>query len=99
MARSGRLVKGACTFQEVRLEVNIEDVATESLDRVVEGQDVDALAVFDIQALMYVNEVTQLDAQVVASDLVHLDLALFDIVRAQANEHCVSPLLSPVWNR
>ena len=70
------------TFQEVGLEVYIENVATEAFDRVVERQDVDALAVFDVQALVYVDEITQLDAQVVASNLVHLNLALLHIVRA-----------------
>ena len=70
------------TLKEVGLEVDVEDVAAQTLDRIVEREDVDALAVLDIQALVYVNEIAQLNAQVVASNLVHLDLALLHIVRA-----------------
>ena len=84
------------TLKEVGLEVNVEDVAAETLDRVVEWQNVDTFSVFDIKALVDMYEVTELDAKVVTRDLVHLDLALLDVVRAQADEDSVSPLLSPV---
>ena len=84
------------TLQEVRLEIDIKNVAAETLNGVVEGQDVDAFAVLDVQALMYVHQIAELDAKVVARDLVHLNLALFDVIRAQADENRVSPLLSPV---
>ena len=84
------------TFEEVRFEINIEEVTAETLDGVVEGQDVDALAVLDIEALVHVNEIAKLDAQVVARDLVHLYPALLDIVGAQADQDSVAPLLATI---
>ena len=36
------------TFEEVRLEVYIKDIATETLDGVIEGKNVYTLAVLDI---------------------------------------------------
>lgn len=44
---------------------------------------------------MYVYEITELDTQVVTGDLVHLDLALLDVVGAQTDENGISPLLTP----
>ena len=83
------------TFEEVRFEVHVEDVAAQALNRVIEGQDVNALAVLDVGALVNVDEVSELDTQVVASDLVHLNLALLDVIRAQTDEDGISPLLAP----
>ena len=54
-----------------------------------------ALAVLDVQALVHVDKVTELHSQVVASNFVHLDLAFLDVIGGQANENCISPLLSP----
>ena len=81
------------TLKEVWLEVDVENVAAETLDRVVEWQDMYALSVLDVEALMNMNKVSELDTQVVTGDLVHLDLALLDVIRAQADENSVSPLL------
>ena len=86
------------TFEEVGLEVNIEDVTAETLDGVVEGKDVYALAVLDVQARVHVDHVAKLDTEVVTGDLVHLDFALLDIVRAQADEHSIVPLLAAAHN-
>lgn len=36
------------TFQEIRLKVNIENIATETLNGVVKGQDMDSFAVLDV---------------------------------------------------
>lgn len=83
------------TLEEVRLEVHVEDVAAEALDGVVERQNVHTLSVLDVQALMYVYEITELDTQVVTGDFVHLDLALLDVVGAQTDENGISPLLTP----
>lgn len=91
-----RSVSRKSTFEEVWLEVNIEDVATEALNGVIEGQDMYAFAVLDVRALVDVDEIAKLHAKVVTRNLVHLDLALLDIVRAQANEDSVSPLLTPI---
>ena len=45
---------------------------------------------------MYVDEISQFDAQIVTGNLVYLDLALFDIIRAQADQDGISPLLTTV---
>ena len=82
------------TLEEVWLEVNIEDVAAETFNRVVEGKDVDTLSVFDIKALMYVYEIAELDPQVVAGDLVHLYASLFNIIRAETDKDCIAPLFT-----
>jgi hypothetical protein len=82
------------TLKEVRLEVDLEQVPAEALDRVVEGEDVHALAVLDVVALVDVHKVAELDADVVARDLVELDLALLDGVVGEHDQHRVAPLLA-----
>jgi hypothetical protein len=62
------LADGTVRLEEVGLEEDVEDVARETLDRVVEGEDVDALAVLDVVARVDGAEVAELDAQVVARD-------------------------------
>lgn len=44
---------------------------------------------------MYVDEIRQLDAKVVACYFVDLDTAFLYVVRAQTNENGVSPFLTP----
>ena len=68
------------TFKEVRLEVDLEDVAAQALDGVIERKNVDAFTVLDIQAWVDIDHVTELNAKVVAGNLIHLDLALLDVV-------------------
>ena len=82
------------TLEEIRLEVNFEYIAAETLDRVVEGKYVYALAVLDIEALMDIDKVTELHTQVVAGDFVHLDSPFFYIIRAQANQNGIAPLFT-----
>ncbi len=36
------------TFKEVRLEIDLKEVTRKTLDRIVEGEDVDALAILDV---------------------------------------------------
>jgi hypothetical protein len=84
------------TFKEVGLEIDVKDVATEAFDGIIEGQNVYALAVFDIEALVDVDKIAEFDSQVVSSDLVHLDSAFFDIVGAQTNEHSIVSLLPAI---
>ncbi len=84
------------TFKEIRLEVDLKDVAAEAFHRVIKGKNVHALAILDVEAGMDVDKVAELDAQVVAGNLVHLDSALLDIVRAQTDEHRVFSLLAAV---
>ena len=87
------ILYGAHTFDDIRLEVDIKDVAAQPPDRVVERKDVDALSILDIQTRMHVDHVSELHAKVVAGNLIHLDLALLNVVGAQANEDSIMPLL------
>jgi hypothetical protein len=86
------LIIGEITFGKVRLEVDIKNVAAQTLDRVVERQNVDAL-VYYIQAWMDVNEIPQFNAQVVTSDFVQLDPVFVDVIRALADQDCIASSL------
>lgn len=70
--------------KKVWLQVNIEDVATETLDGVVEccrTVGCNALATLDVGEYRDVAKVCELHAEVVnMRDLVHRDLALFNVV-------------------
>ena len=83
------------TLEEVWLEVNIEDVAAETFNRVVEGKDVDTLSVFDIKALMYVHKI----AKLVAGDLVHLYASLFDVIQAETDKDGIAPHFTTTNNK
>ena len=85
------------TFEEVRFEINIEEVTAETLDGVVEWKDVHSFTVLDIEALVNVDEITELDSEIVSGDLVYLDLALFYCIVAQTDENSVSPLLTTMF--
>lgn len=56
------------SLKEVRLQVDLEEVTGQTLDRVVERQNVHSLAVLDIVAGVNVTEITELDSKVVSGD-------------------------------
>lgn len=85
------------TFKEVWFKVDVEKVAAKTLNGVVEGQDVHAFAVFDIETLVNVNEITKFNSEVVSGDLVDLDLALFDTIVTQTNKNSISALLATIF--
>ena len=82
------------TLQEVWFQVNIEDIPAKTLDRVIEGENVNAFAVFDIGTLVNDRDIPKLHSEVVSGHLVHLNLPLFDVIGTENNEDCVAPLLS-----
>lgn len=86
------------TLKEVGLQVDVEDIAAQTLDRIVEWQDVYALAILDVKTLVYVHEIGKLDTQVVSGDFVNLDTALLHIIGTQADENRVSPLLASAFS-
>src|ERR1700689_4302044 len=75
------------TLEEIMLEVNIKCIATQTLDRVVEGKCTRFPYLIPTGALMDIDEVTELHTQVVAGDFVHLDLLFFYVSRAHANKN------------
>ena len=82
------------TLKEIRLDIDIENIATQTLNRVVEWQNVYALSIFDVKALVDIDKVTKLDAEIVARNLVHLYATFFNIVGAQADEDGIPSLLA-----
>ncbi len=82
------------TLKEIRLDIHIENIATQTLNRVVEWQNVYALSIFNVKTLMDINEVAKLDAKIVTRNLVHLYATFFDIVGAQADEDGIPSLLA-----
>jgi hypothetical protein len=55
------LADGAVGLEEVRLEEDVEEVAAQALDRVVDGEDVHTLAVLDVRALVHGDHVAEAD--------------------------------------
>jgi hypothetical protein len=45
------------TFEEVGLKVDIENIATEAFDGVVERQDMHSLSIFNVEALVNIDEI------------------------------------------
>jgi hypothetical protein len=82
------------TLEEIRLEVDLEYITTESFDGIVERQYVDTFAIFDVKTLMNIDEVTEFHPQVVASHFVHLDSTFVDVIRAEADENGISSFLA-----
>jgi hypothetical protein len=85
------------TFEEIRLQIDFEKIPTQALDGVVEGKDMNAFPIFDVHTLVDINEIAEFDSEIVPGDLVHLDAAFLHIVRGQADEDGISPLLSTEW--
>lgn len=54
-----------------------------------------SLSVFDVQTLMYANEVTELHPQIVSGDFVHLYATFLDIIGAETDEDCITTFLPP----
>ena len=82
------------TIKEIRLQVHIEDISAKTLDGVIKWKYVHALPVLNIEALVHVNEVSELYSQVVAGHFVHLDAAFLYVIRAEANENGVTSLFT-----
>jgi hypothetical protein len=81
-------------LKEIRLDVYVENIAAQTLDRVIERKNVHSLSIFDVKTLVNIDEIAELDAKVVTCDLVHLYTTFFDIVGAQTDQNSIPPLLS-----
>lgn len=55
-------------LEEIRLEEDFENVAGETLDGIVKGQDVYTLAIFDVVASVNVGNISQFHSKVVSGD-------------------------------
>src|ERR1700720_300289 len=63
---SCRKEKHILTVKEIRFQVNVEDIFAQTLNGVIKWKYVHSLAVLNVKALVYVNEVPELHSQVVA---------------------------------
>lgn len=82
------------TLKEIRLDVHIENITTQTLNGVIEWQDVYALPIFDVKTLVDIDKITKLDAKIVTRHLVDLYAAFIDIVGAQADKDGIPSLLA-----
>jgi len=69
-------VDGSVGLEEVGLEEDLEPVSGHSFDRVVDGEDVDPLAVLDVRTFGNGDDVTESDSEVVSDDSVHSDFVV-----------------------
>mmetsp|Transcript_3985 Transcript_3985/g.6142 ORF Transcript_3985/g.6142 Transcript_3985/m.6142 type:complete len:299 (+) Transcript_3985:1820-2716(+) len=76
-------------FQEVGLQVDVEQVACEAFYRVVDRENMDTLAILDVLTLMHRNNVSQTHSQIVAYYFVHSYLRLFASFISQDDANCV----------
>ena len=94
MSSSVSLAYWSVHFEEVGLEVHLKEVTANTLDGVIEGQNVNAFTVIDAWARVDVHEIAKLDTQIVARNLVHLDLAFLNVIGGQADGDGVATLLA-----
>ena len=87
-------MNGSISFEEVRLEEDVKQVSGQPFNSVVYGQNVDPLAVLDIGAGSYRNDIAQSDSQVVADHSIHANLFIRDRIVGQHNADSLLPLLA-----
>ena len=69
-------------------------LTSESLDSIIDGQDVDPLAILDFRACLDGDDVSQSDAQVVTHDAVQSDLVVRDRVVGQNDANRLTTLFA-----
>lgn len=82
------------TFEEIWLQVDIENVSTQTLNRIIERKYMNPLPILDIKTLVHIDEICEFNAKVITGNFVHLDSTLFNVIGTETNENCVSSLLS-----
>ena len=78
----------------ISVETHLKPVATESLHTVVNGEDVNPLAVLDVGAALDRHHIAQPHPQVVPHHAVHPDLLVAHGVVRQHDAHALLPLLT-----
>lgn len=74
------------TFKEIWLEIDIKNIFTQALDRVLEGKDVDTPAILDIEARAHANKITYLDTEIITDNPIYLDVTFRSLLGTQTNE-------------
>mmetsp|Transcript_37429 Transcript_37429/g.76302 ORF Transcript_37429/g.76302 Transcript_37429/m.76302 type:complete len:501 (-) Transcript_37429:109-1611(-) len=88
------LLHRAVRLQEVRLQVHVEEVSRNTLDGVVQGEDVDPLPVRHVPAGGDCHDVREADAQVLAHHLVHAHVGVVAALVSEDDADGVAPLLA-----
>mmetsp|Transcript_1727 Transcript_1727/g.4031 ORF Transcript_1727/g.4031 Transcript_1727/m.4031 type:complete len:777 (+) Transcript_1727:352-2682(+) len=81
-------------LQKIRLQINLKEISGNSLNGVVQRQDVDALPVGNIATGRDGNDVGQTDSQVLSDHLVHANVGVVAGFVRQDNANGIASLLS-----
>jgi len=73
------------TFKEVGFKVDIKNITAEILDRVIKRKNVNMFTIFNIEALININKITEFNAEINISNFVYLNSTILDIIRAQTD--------------
>merc|ERR1719244_1436673 len=74
------LVNWSVGFKEVRLQVDLEPVASEALNTVINGENVDSLAILNIWTRLDSHDISKSNTKIVTNSSVHSDLLIRDSV-------------------
>jgi len=84
----------SCGAAPLRLATDLEKVAGDALDGIIDGKNVNAFAIFDVGAGLHHNHVTETNTQVFAHSLVHANFALLDCLIREDDTDSILALLS-----
>lgn len=76
---------GTVRLQEVRLQVNLKQVSGQTLDGVIDWQNVHSSAILHVRTRLDRNNVRQMNAQIIAHNAIHADLLVGAILVRQHN--------------
>mmetsp|Transcript_18095 Transcript_18095/g.28613 ORF Transcript_18095/g.28613 Transcript_18095/m.28613 type:complete len:619 (-) Transcript_18095:383-2239(-) len=82
------LLHGAITVLKVRLEVRVKQGASNAVHRVLKRQHMNTIAILDLASTVQRNDIAEFDAQVLANDAVHANLAVVRLFVGQSYAHC-----------
>ena len=88
------LVNWTVRLKEVGLQVHLEPVPCQALHTVINGQDMDPLAILHVRTALDCNDVAKPHPQVVPHDPVHADLVVCHRVIAENKRNIDKPVIS-----
>jgi len=72
-------------FKKVGFKVDIKNITTKILDRVIKRKNVNIFTIFNIEALINIDKITQFNTEIIMSNFVYLNSTILDIIRAQTD--------------
>jgi len=73
------------TFKKVEFKVDIKNITTKILNRVIKRKNMNMFTIFNIETLMNIDKITELNTEIIISNFVHLNSTILDIIRAQTD--------------